>query len=278
MSIKKQLLITLLLILPVALGARSLAAGRINVISLNLRTVSASGKDGANRWDNRKSSIVKMLKEESPDIFGIQEGYLCQIDYLSENCTEYSRVGVGRDDGKEAGEFCSIYYRTSRFKLVEDGNFWLSDTPEKPSKGWGEKYYRIVSWARLMDLKSGRTLVVFNTHFPLCKTAQENAISLLNERISAIAQSDPVVICADWNLPLASPLLTSLLENFSDLRTSFRHPDTQITYNAFGLKKGGLIDHIFYSGLKPLRYYNLNRDYGVPYISDHYPIKGVFRL
>ena len=252
--------------------------GRARVISLNLRTVTATKKDGPFCWDNRKEAIVRMLKSEKADIVGTQEGYLCQIDYVSEHCPEYSRVGVGRDDGALAGEFCAIFYLSSKYELIEDGNFWLSETPEVPSKGWGEKYFRIVTWARFREKASGREMMVFNTHYPLNSEAQVQAMNLLVSRIVEIAGDLPVILCADWNMRLDNPILEPLLGMFNDLRTSFRKPDEQVTYNGFGKKSGDLIDHIFYRGFKAVSYKNLNQNYGIEYISDHYPIRGVFRF
>ena len=276
---KKQFLSILsLFILSAAFGTYAPAADGFKVISANLRTVAASGKDGDNKWDNRKSAMARMLNQESPDVFGIQEGYLCQIDYLSENCPGYSRVGVGRDDGKTEGEFCSIFYKDSVLDIISNGDFWLSDSPDKPSKAWGEKYSRIVTWAKFKDRQSGRVFAVFNTHFPLSEEAKEPALDLLLAKIDSIANDCPLILTADWNMQLDHPVMERLRHNCFDLRTSFAHPDRQITYNGFGNREGKIIDHIFYRGLKSCSYKNLNADYGVPYISDHYPVEGSFNF
>lgn len=107
----------------------------LKYISFNIRNSRAN--DGDNAWDIRKSATKEMIYREQPDIFGLQEAYIEQLQYIDNNFPNYNRVGVGRDDGKDEGEFMAIYYRSSKFKLLESGNFWLFKTPDSCSYGLG---------------------------------------------------------------------------------------------------------------------------------------------
>ena len=108
--------------------------GEAKIISYNIRLGVAD--DGANSWEHRREATLRMLEREAPTVFGIQEGYLFQVKYIEENLPQYGRVGVGRDDGAEKGEFMAVYYLRDRFELLDSGTFWLSETPDKVSRGW----------------------------------------------------------------------------------------------------------------------------------------------
>ena len=119
----------------------------LKVMSYNMRYDSPN--DGENIWDIRKVATPAMIKEVHPDVFGVQEAMVHQIRYVEENCPEYASIGVGRDDGKEGGEFMSIFYDKSKIKLNEWGTVWLSPTPEKPSRGWDAGCFRTATWAKM---------------------------------------------------------------------------------------------------------------------------------
>ena len=118
----------------------------ISVISYNIRLGSAN--DGTNSWAFRYPATAMMLQDQHPDIFGVQEALPEQVNYIL-SCFDgrrgnisYKSVGVGRDDGKKKGEHMSIFYDSRKIKLLKWGTYWLSETPEKPSRGWDAACYR----------------------------------------------------------------------------------------------------------------------------------------
>ena len=153
------LILSALLAMPVLAGGE---APQLKLISYNMRN--SGGGDGSNNWEYRRHATERMIREEAPDLFGVQEALADQLQYLDENCAEYARVGVGRDDGDKAGETMAIYYRRDRFELADSGTLWLSETPETPSRGWDGACNRTLTWVELRDRTSGRTFFYFNTH------------------------------------------------------------------------------------------------------------------
>ena len=113
----------------------------IAVLTYNIRFDNPA--DGADAWPERRDHLAAQLRFYNPDVFGIQEGLHRQVEYLSEQLPDFQRVGGGRDDGKEAGEYSALYFHKSRFGLLESGTFWLSETPDRPSKGWDAALPRI---------------------------------------------------------------------------------------------------------------------------------------
>ena len=136
--------------------------GTLKLISFNMRT--AWGRDGDNSWMNRRSASVEMLRREAPDVMGVQEAMQEQLLYLDAECPQYARVGEDRDGGAEGGETMAVFYLRDRFDLLADGTFWLSETPDRVSRGWDAACNRTVTWVELRDKMSGRTFFYFNTH------------------------------------------------------------------------------------------------------------------
>ena len=134
----------------------------LKLISYNMRN--SGGGDGPNDWEHRRHATRQMIRQEAPDVFGVQEALADQLQYLDEECPQYARVGVGRDDGDKAGETMAIYYLRDRFDLLDSGTLWLSETPDRPSRGWDGACNRTMTWAELRDRTSGKTFFYFNTH------------------------------------------------------------------------------------------------------------------
>jgi len=135
----------------------------IRVASYNIRMDTQS--DSLNAWEYRKDKVNALIRFYDMDIFGTQEGFLHQLQDMA-RMTEYAYFGSGRDDGKTAGEHSAIFYRKDRFELLETGDFWLSETPDVPGKGWDATCCnRICSWGKLKEKSTGKTFYVFNVHF-----------------------------------------------------------------------------------------------------------------
>ena len=257
-------------------------SGHYKLISFNIRYNVASGEDGENQWDKRKSATVKMLKEEKPDLFGLQEALSDQLQYIEENFPQYTRIGVGRDDGKKAGECMAVFFRTDQFELLENGTRWLSATPEKVSMGWDAACFRTVTFVHLKDKSSGRDFWYFNTHLDhVGQEARKNSVLLLCRLIDEmVPKGTPVLLGGDLNSSIESTIFAPFDQNgLQAAREVAPKTDHNDTFNGFGnAPKPCIIDHIFFRNVTPLRFQTLTKNYGKPYISDHYPIKLEFEM
>ena len=150
------------------------------IISFNVRYSSAPEIDGDNRWELRRDAAVKMVAQQKPLAMGLQEACPDQIDFLDLNLTGYKHIGVGRDDGKRAGEMMAIYYDTTRLTLLDSGTFWLSETPEKVSIGWDAACNRTCTWGHFKMKDTDFEFLYFNTHLDhLGSLARKNSIKLI---------------------------------------------------------------------------------------------------
>jgi endonuclease/exonuclease/phosphatase family metal-dependent hydrolase len=220
-----------------------------------------------------------MINEERPAAIGLQEALIDQLLYLDSNLPAYKRVGVGRDDGKEGGEFMAIYYDTTRLILDGYQTLWLSETPDVPSKGWDAACYRTVTVAHFRERRSGKEFDYLNTHLDhVGKKARAEGARL----IASIVQrcEGPVIVGGDMNTTILDRALLPFdnvgLKPARELPPNTSHKDT---YTGFGKDKPSMIDHFFVRGdIEVERFRTLDGDYGVPYISDHYPIAITIKL
>ena len=251
------------------------------IISFNVRYSSAPEIDGDNRWELRRDAAVKMVAEQKPIAMGLQEACPDQIDFLDLNLTGYKHIGVGRDDGKRAGEMMAIYYDTTRLTLLDSGTFWLSETPEKVSIGWDAACNRTCTWGHFKMKDTDFEFLYFNTHLDhLGSLARKNSIKLIVAKMTELNPDNlPVFLSGDFNSTTDDPIFDPLKASLKDAREVSAISDKIITYNGFGTvtdnpntRKEWVIDHIFFSGVNPMAFMVLNGNYGVPFISDHYPI------
>lgn len=256
------------------------------IISFNVRYSSAPEIDGDNRWELRCDASVKMVAEQKPLAIGLQEACPDQIDFLDLNLTGYEHIGVGRDDGKRAGEMMAIYYDTTRLTLLDSGTFWLSETPEKVSIGWDAACNRTCTWGHFKVNDTGFEFLYFNTHLDHAGSqARRNSIKLIVAKMTELNPNNvPVFLSGDFNSTTDDTIFEPLKASLKDAREVSAISDKSITYNGFGTvsdspntRKEWVIDHIFFSGVNPMAFRVLNGNYGVPFISDHYPILFTFR-
>ena len=256
------------------------------IISFNVRYSSAPEIDGDNRWELRRDASVKMVAKHKPLVMGLQEACPDQIDFLDLNLTGYKHIGVGRDDGKRAGEMMAIYYDTTRLTLLDSGTFWLSETPEKVSIGWDAACNRTCTWGHFKMKDTDFEFLYFNTHLDhLGSLARKNSIKLIVAKMTELNPDNvPVFLSGDFNSTTDDPIFDPLKASLKDAREVSAISDKIITYNGFGTvtdnpntRKEWVIDHIFFSGVNPMAFMVLNGNYGVPFISDHYPISFRFR-
>jgi len=253
----------------------------LKLISFNIRQSGLTDQDGENKWDNRKGAIIKMIEQEAPSAFGLQEALLEQVQYIETNLPQYKRIGVGRDDGKNAGEFMAIFYLSEKFNLLQSGTFWLSSSPDSVSKGWDAACFRTVTWVRLEDKESKKEFYYFNTHFDhIGIAARENSVQLVLEKIKEIAgEKENIVFGGDLNSAASDPIFNPLKKYLDDARECSPVTDNKRTFNGFGSTPDNIvIDYFFCKNIKCKIFKTLNGYYGAPYISDHYPIEIVFEL
>ena len=253
----------------------------LRYISFNIRNSGAN--DGDNAWELRQSATKLMLETEQPSLFGLQEALPDQLAYIDANFPQFSRVGVGRDDGKELGEFMAVYYRNDLFDLLDSGNFWLSETPDVPDYGWDAACIRIVTWAYLQDRATSKCFYAFNTHLDhIGPVAREQSILLIVDKMKEIVKDTqaPVILSGDFNSNVSSVIFDPLKAEMSDARAFLSQDQWDDSFNYWGKPFEGdkLIDYIFYKNATVTGFRTLNGDYGKPYISDHYPICADFRF
>ena len=244
----------------------------LKVMSYNIRLGSA--QDGTNSWALRYTATGKMLEDQKPDVFGVQEALEYQVRYIEEMCG-YESVGVGRENGKKEGEHMSIFWNKKTVSMLKWGTFWLSDTPEKPSKGWDAECFRTATWALMKDKKTGNKFYFVNTHLDHKGTeAQKNGLKLIVDRIAEINPDGlPMVLTGDFNIEPKNPALKDLDARMQSARNIAEKTDDHATYNGWG-KSSTMIDYIYVSGFSSCpEYQTVTKRYeDRKFISDHYPI------
>ena len=170
-----------LIILLFALNSCSKQSESLNIMSYNIRLDVKS--DGINQWNNRREGIVSLIKEEKPDVFGIQEGLPHQVAYLSKQLEEYKMIGEGRN-GENNGEYSAIYYKNKKLELINSETFWLSETPKKPSVGLDAALNRIATVGIFKIINSDKKTVIYNSHFDhIGKEARVNSANMILNHI-----------------------------------------------------------------------------------------------
>lgn len=233
-----------------------------NIATYNLRNDNnTEDAEAGNGWQTREPVIAKLIRFHQFDIFGTQEGFRHQLDQLRDSLPGYAYIGVGRDDGKEAGEHSAIFYNTDVFDVVDHGDFWLSEHPDKPGLGWDAVCVRICTWGHFRHKPSGREFLYFNLHMDHVGTvARAESARLIRKKIKEFGSDLPTFLSGDFNVDQTSDSYACVLED-GTFRDSFDVADVKFapngTYNAF--RTDGFtpsrIDHIFITpGIKVSRY------------------------
>lgn len=265
----------LCLIFITAIG--ELVAQDFSVMTYNIRY--DNQWDTINSWEKRKESVIKIIEESGVDIFGIQEALHNQIEDLQEAFSGFEYVGVGREDGKTKGEYAAIFYVKDKFELIDEGTFWLSESPGKPSVGWDASMERICTYAHLKHLKTSKSFWIFNAHYDhIGVQSRVNSTTLILEKMNQFSGStDPIIIMGDFNVEQSEePIVLFKKEKFHDI--SFTSSDIRVyrlgTFNGFQKEfKAKKIDYIFARNVfgKDYRHIFDTMPNG-NYPSDHFPI------
>lgn len=229
-----------------------LSAQRLTVATFNVRNDSNTedAKHG-NAWSQRYPYIAQMILFNGFDIFGSQEVLHHQLTDLLDSLPGYNYIGVGRDDGKTAGEYAPIFYKTDKVELIKNGNFWLSQQTDHPNKGWDAVLPRICTWGEFKDKKGKFRFWFFNLHMDhVGVIARQESAKLVLSKIKEMCGNDPVILTGDFNVDQTHESYR-LLNESGVLHDSFVEAQIRYalngTFNAWdiNLKTDSRIDHVF---------------------------------
>lgn len=269
----KRLFFAVLLLVSIKLPAQTLKVATYNIRYDNKQ-------DTANAWKNRLPHMAKLIRFQDFDVFGTQEVLYNQLQDLTGQLPGYAHLGVGRDDGKQAGEFSAIFYKQDKFKLLQQGTFWLSPTSTVPSKGWDAALPRVCSWGQFQEKATGFTFYFFNTHFDhVGVEARKESAKLILAKIKQMAGTTPTILTGDFNIDQTNESYT-ILGTAGNLKDAYQTAKLVYapngTFNGFNIKAktDARIDHIFLSPeFTVARYGILTDTYGAGKTpSDHYPV------
>jgi Metal-dependent hydrolase len=251
----------------------------LNVMTFNVRLDTTADKE--NSWSYRKDNAAEMIKADDVDILGMQEVLYNQLTDLKERLPEYNSVGVGRFDGKEAGEYSPVFYRESKFDEYESGNFWLSEDPTAVGvKGWDAACERIASWAILKDKSTGKRLFVLCTHFDhIGETARRESAHLILSKVKELSQGLPVIVMGDFNADSESEVVKIITDENDPLHLNDSRSltsdikGTYYTFHDYGRlpeDKRERIDYIFVNNQAEVKEYEVIPEKNEKgYFSDH---------
>ena len=232
--------------------------------------------DGVNKWDNRKEGLISLIKEENPDVLGIQEGLPNQIEYISKQLEDYNMIGEGRDGG-DNGEYSAIYYKSEKLRLEKAETFWLSETPDIPSIGWDAALNRIATLGVFRIKNSNENLIVYNSHFDhIGIQARVKSVSvILNHIKDNDFINNAIIVMGDFNAEPNDVPIKLLAENLEDSFNSFPIEKPFGTFSGFDLESKLLnrIDYIFTKNIEVIEYRHIQKR--LPnklWPSDHLPI------
>jgi len=231
----------------------ALNAQLLTVASYNIRNQNQGDVDAGNGWQQRCPVITQLIRFHDFDIFGSQEVLNGQLNDMLSQLPECSYIGVGRDDGKTKGEYSPIFYKKDKLLLVKSGQFWLSQTDNRPSVGWDAALPRICTWGKFQIKESGRFFWFLNLHMDhIGVKARLESSKLVVEKIKQLCQGEPVILTGDFNVDQTSDGY-QFITSSGILRDSYETADVRYalngTFNAFdaNLKTDSRIDHIFVS-------------------------------
>jgi endonuclease/exonuclease/phosphatase family metal-dependent hydrolase len=270
--------LTALLLMAVTMHAEPL-----RVMTFNVR-FPAKG-DGENIWEKRRDLLVATVREKAPDVMGAQELFYEQGEYIVERLPEYAWFGVSRR-GNRDDEHMGVFYRKEKLRLVESGNFWLSETPEAPgSIAWDMSLPRMVTWGLFEIRASARRFYFYNTHFAHRRQDDEarlRSARLIDERLARLPDNALVILTGDFNTTPESDPYRVLTGRLRDAwRAAAKPAGPEGTFHGFSGKPGaGRIDWILYrpDQIRVLEVETVTRNDAGRYPSDHFPVFAVLEL
>ncbi|MBQ9556348.1 MAG: endonuclease/exonuclease/phosphatase family protein [Muribaculaceae bacterium] len=275
----KKLFLSVLFLATVTLQLSS----QLLVGSYNIRYKNAGDSLKGNVWGKRCQVICDQINFMSPDVLGTQEVLHGQLQDMLERLDGYGYIGVGRDDGATAGEYAAIFYKQDKVRLLDSGNFWLSETPDRPGLGWDAACVRICTWGRFtgQTATDDDAFYFFNLHMDhVGVVARREAAKLIVRKIQEIAHGAPVIVTGDFNVDQTDEIYRIftesgiLMDSYQAARLRFAENGT---FNSFdvNLFTTSRIDHVFVSpSLQVDAYGVLTNSYWIPGDNDEGTIKG----
>ena len=254
----------------------SAAASPMKVMTYNIRYSAGDRNSADNNWEARRDDLANLVESANPDVAGFQEVLPDQRKWLETRFPGYVFVGEGRNADRVNGESSPIAFRKDRFESVKSGTFWLSETPDKPSKGWDAACFRTATWTLVKDKRSGKKFYFIDTHLDHKGTeARRLGIQVIIDKIAEInKQGLPIVLVGDFNMEYDHPSMAPAREQLQDARRTAMKSDDHFTFNGWGRSRDS-IDFIWYSGFSSCpEYETVTKPYmDRTYISDHFPVK-----
>jgi endonuclease/exonuclease/phosphatase family metal-dependent hydrolase len=258
----------------------------IKIMSFNVRTT-LTESNSANNWDNRKEACIMLINDHMPSIIGVQEAkYAHHWTYLKEQLADnYTGYGVNRDTGKESGsgEVMGVLYNRNVVEKLDGGTFWLSETPNVPSKGFGANYSRCATWGLFKHKATAKTFYYINTHLDhQVELAKIEGMKLISAHFEEHKDRYPLFLTGDFNMSsdhVAIDPIESYMYNTREVAPAM-FTDYNTTYNGFTTGKQSIIDHIYCSNnLTVVEYHTIDEQYNnTVYCSDHYPVYSIIKL
>lgn len=257
----------------VFLSFSQLMSAQMLVGTYNIRYKNQGDSVKGERWSKRCQVMCDQINFMSPDIFGAQEVLHTQLVDMLKGLDGYDYIGVGRDDGKTGGEYAAVFYKKDRLRLLDHGDFWLSETPDRPGLGWDAACVRICTWGKFtgMTATNDEAFYFFNLHMDhVGVVARREAAKLIVSKVREIAQGAPVIITGDFNVDQKDEIYSIFVQS-GLLKDSYQSARQRFaengTFNAYDINiyTDSRIDHVFVSpGVRVESYGILTNSYWVP--------------
>lgn len=181
-------------------------------------------QDNQNNWKFRKGRVIQFIKDQKMDVVGMQEVLHSQFLDLKAGLPEYEGIGVGRDDGKTAGEYAPLFYRKDKYEVLDSNTFWLSEHPNIVGKmGWDAVCTRIATWAKFREKSTGKIFMAVNTHFDHIGTeARRQSALLIIKKIKEIVGNQPAVVTGDFNVTDQSEAYQTMTTNAFVMKDAYK--------------------------------------------------------
>lgn len=257
----------------VFLSFSQLMSAQMLVGTYNIRYKNQGDSVKGERWSKRCQVMCDQINFMSPDIFGAQEVLHTQLVDMLKGLDGYDYIGVGRDDGKTGGEYAAVFYKKDRLRLLDHGDFWLSETPDRPGLGWDAACVRICTWGKFtgMTATNDEAFYFFNLHMDhVGVVARREAAKLIVSKVREIAQGAPVIITGDFNVDQKDEIYSIFVQS-GLLKDSYQSARQRFaengTFNAYDINiyTDSRIDHVFVSPEAQVESYGiLTNSYWVP--------------
>ena len=275
-NMKKLLFILLALLMPMVSDAKK---AQVRYATFNIRYINGDDEAKGYGWSVRRDRVAEMILDKDFDIVGVQEALRPAIDDLLERLPGYDFIGVGREDGKDRGEFSPLFYKKDKYEVLDCGSFFLNEHPDTPGLGWDAACARVASWGKFRDKKTGRIIMGVNTHFDHVGTeARRQSALLIIQKIKEIVGKKPAVVTGDFNITDEAEAYKTITTNEFVLRDAYKICDDRegvnYTYQGFSKippKKAAKIDFIFVTPNIKVQKVHVAPDNPSYIVSDHNP-------